>query len=236
MDPLLWQRLHGGSTHAPIVLLPVSALIDVVAGRLRDPGARRGLRATALGSAISGILGGLGAAASGLFMTNGQVFGDGLERMHHLFVWPAFALGCALVAWRCWRRGHLSPISMRVYLAGMAAASALMLGAGCYGGEMLLGAETKNGNAGDPFAAAAETAAVARGHDLFLLNCAHCHGDDGLGSDEAPNLATRQVSNARIALVVHNGIKGEMPKFNQKLTDNDVQLLIHFVHSIKSIK
>jgi mono/diheme cytochrome c family protein len=65
------------------------------------------------------------------------------------------------------------------------------------------------------------------------MNCAYCHGDDALGTDEAPNLATRRVSNARIASVIRNGIKGEMPRFNQKLHDEDVQLLIYFLNSFK---
>jgi len=71
------------------------------------------------------------------------------------------------------------------------------------------------------------------GYRLFDYNCAHCHGDDARGTDEAPNLVTRRVSNARIAFVIKNGIKGEMPRFNQKLHDEDVETLVHFLGSLK---
>jgi len=233
MDALFWQRLHGGSTHLPIVLLPMSVVIDFFARRAREEALRQGLHAAGLGAAVAGILGGCGAIVSGLFMTNGRMLGHGFERMHHLFVWPAFGLCVAMVTWRIiWRR-RFSPRSFIIYLAGMSAASVLMLGAGFWGGEMLLGAETKSDSAPALTSAADEKTLVARGHDLFLMNCAHCHGDDARGTDEAPNLVTRRVSNARIAFVIKNGIKGEMPRFNQKLHDEDVQALVHFLHSLK---
>ena len=77
-----------------------------------------------------------------------------------------------------------------------------------------------------------EPSAVMRGHDLFLTNCAHCHGDDARGTDEAPDLTKFHKSEARIASVVKNGIKGEMPRFGQKLTDADVKMLIRFIRSL----
>jgi Cytochrome C oxidase, cbb3-type, subunit III len=68
-----------------------------------------------------------------------------------------------------------------------------------------------------------------RGRDLFLMNCAHCHGDDARGTEEGPDLTKFQKSEARIASVVKNGIKGEMPRFGQKLTAADVKMLIRFI-------
>ena len=67
---------------------------------------------------------------------------------------------------------------------------------------------------------------------LFLKNCAHCHGDDARGTDEAPDLTKFHKSEAHIATVVKNGIKGEMPRFGQKLTDDDVKMLIRFILSL----
>jgi cytochrome c oxidase cbb3-type subunit 3 len=75
--------------------------------------------------------------------------------------------------------------------------------------------------------------ALARGHDLFLMNCAHCHGDDAHGTEEAPDLTTLRKSDTRIASVVKNGIKGEMPRFDQKLSDESVRLLTLFLHSVR---
>jgi mono/diheme cytochrome c family protein len=71
-----------------------------------------------------------------------------------------------------------------------------------------------------------------QGYTLFLMNCAHCHGNDAHG-DEGPDLHGVAKSDARIASLIKNGIKGEMPKFGAKLTDNDVQALIAFVRSLK---
>jgi mono/diheme cytochrome c family protein len=73
-----------------------------------------------------------------------------------------------------------------------------------------------------------------QGHSLFMLNCAHCHGTDARGEDEGgPDLHGVTKSDARIASMIKNGIKGEMPKFGAKLTDADVQALIAFVRSLK---
>jgi mono/diheme cytochrome c family protein len=71
-----------------------------------------------------------------------------------------------------------------------------------------------------------------KGYDLFLLNCAHCHGNDARG-DEGPDLHGVTRSDARIASLIKNGIKGEMPKFATKLGDMDVKALIAFVRSLK---
>jgi mono/diheme cytochrome c family protein len=71
-----------------------------------------------------------------------------------------------------------------------------------------------------------------QGYGLFLMNCAHCHGNDARG-DEGPDLHGVTKSDARISSLIKNGIKGEMPRFGGKLTDTDVQALIAFVRSLK---
>ena len=143
----------------------------------------------------------------------------------------SLAIVIGLVAGRLFLRRQLSPGSQRAYLVGMFIASALMLGAGYWGGEMLLHAAPENLGATSVLSQS-DPSAVMRGHDLFLLNCAHCHGDDARGMDEAPDLTKFHKSEARIASVVKNGIKGEMPRFGQKLTDADVKMLIRFIRSL----
>src|SRR5258707_2782149 len=101
---MFWQRLHGGSSHFPIVLLRASVAFDFVARPLRDLSLRRGLHAAGLGSAIVGVLGGCGAVVSGLVMTGGHILGDGQGKMYHLVVWPSFSLAGSLVACRLSRR------------------------------------------------------------------------------------------------------------------------------------
>jgi len=71
-----------------------------------------------------------------------------------------------------------------------------------------------------------------KGHTLFLMNCAHCHGADARG-DEGPDLHGVTKSGARIASLIKNGKKGEMPKFSSKLNDAEVQALVAFVQSLK---
>jgi mono/diheme cytochrome c family protein/uncharacterized protein YceK len=232
MDAIFWQRLHGGSTHLPIVLLPLSVMFDVVALRLRDAAARRAFHLAGVALAFTGVLGGCAAVIAGLAMSHGNMLGSGEEKLHHLFVWPGFIISIVLVAWRLFPRRQVSPAWLRVYLAGMGVASALMLGAGYWGGEMLLHAEPEN-SATVSALSRNEPSAVMRGHDLFLMNCAHCHGDDAHGTEEAPDLTTLRKSDTRIASVVKNGIKGEMPRFDQKLSDESVRLLTLFLHSVR---
>jgi len=71
-----------------------------------------------------------------------------------------------------------------------------------------------------------------QGYSLFLQNCAHCHGEDASG-DEGPDLHGVIKSDERIAAMIKNGVKGQMPKFGAKFTDADVQSLIAFVRSLK---
>jgi mono/diheme cytochrome c family protein len=73
---------------------------------------------------------------------------------------------------------------------------------------------------------------VAQGQHLFLMNCAHCHGDDARG-DEGPDLHGLRKTDARLSALIKNGVKGEMPRFNQKLSESDVQALIGFLNSLK---
>ncbi|PWU19958.1 MAG: hypothetical protein C5B50_05080 [Verrucomicrobia bacterium] len=74
-----------------------------------------------------------------------------------------------------------------------------------------------------------------QGFTLFMMNCAHCHGDDAHGG-EGPDLHGVTKSDERIAALIKNGIKGEMPKFSAKLADHDVHALVAFVRLLKDTK
>src|SRR6185295_10642535 len=163
MDGLFWQRLHGGSTHLPIMLLPLSVIFDLVGLRMRDDAARRAFRRAGAALAFAGVLGGGAAVIAGLAMTHGNMLGHGEEKLHHLFVWPGFILSIALVAWRGFPRRQISPGWLRLYLVGMSLASALMLGAGYWGGEMLLHTESEN-PAASPVLSGNEPSSLGRGH------------------------------------------------------------------------
>ena len=75
------------------------------------------------------------------------------------------------------------------------------------------------------------TADAEQGKHLFLMNCAHCHGDDARG-DEGPDLHELHRSDARIHEVITAGIKGEMPSFGKKLGDPDVRQLIAYLRTL----
>ena len=75
------------------------------------------------------------------------------------------------------------------------------------------------------------TGDAAQGRHLFLMNCAHCHGDDARG-DEGPDLHDLHRSDARIHEVITAGIKGEMPSFGKKLGDPDVRQLITYLRAL----
>jgi mono/diheme cytochrome c family protein len=77
------------------------------------------------------------------------------------------------------------------------------------------------------------TGEAAQGRHLFLMNCAHCHGDDALG-DEGPDLHDLHKSDARIHQVITGGIKGEMPSFAKKLGEPEIRQLTAYLRTLKS--
>ena len=75
-------------------------------------------------------------------------------------------------------------------------------------------------------------ASVEGGHKLFERNCVHCHGDDARG-DEGPSLHNLKLSDARIANRIKDGVKGEMPRFGSKLSDQEIAALTAYIRSLK---
>jgi mono/diheme cytochrome c family protein len=73
---------------------------------------------------------------------------------------------------------------------------------------------------------------VARGRQLFLHSCAHCHGNDARG-DEGPDLHDLQVSDRRIASVITTGIKGEMPSFAKKHGAEEIAALVVYLRTLE---
>src|ERR1700735_4436116 len=101
IDPALWPKLHGASTHFPMGLTMAAALFEVAAVFVPGESPHRGnLRAAGYYTIILGALGTFPAVLSGLFMTKGEVLGHDALLFHHLFVWPAFAGLVGLGVWR----------------------------------------------------------------------------------------------------------------------------------------
>jgi len=236
MNASFWQRIHGGSTHFPIVLLMASVVFDFVAWRSRDEALRRGLHIAGFGSAVVGMLGGIGAVIAGLIMTRGRMLGGGSERIHHLFVWPAVITCIVFVGWRLFRSGRIPQRGLGIYLTGMSVASALMVGAGYSGGEMVLGAEIKNvpasSSSNNPASKSDQMALVAAGQQLFLKNCAHCHGADAHG-DEGPDLHNLDWTDEQITTRIRNGKKGQMTAFAGKFAPSQISDVVAYLRTLK---
>jgi uncharacterized membrane protein len=133
-----WLRLHGGSTHFPIVLLFVSVLFDALGLYWPERSARRGLHLAGFCAVLIGIGFTFVAVASGLAISRWHTLGSGSLLRHHIFVWPAFGISIALVVWRLIMRERASSRAFGIYLLGMVAASALVFAAGYWGGELAL--------------------------------------------------------------------------------------------------
>jgi mono/diheme cytochrome c family protein len=82
--------------------------------------------------------------------------------------------------------------------------------------------------------------------DIFLTNCARCHGADGRGDTplgqtyQAPNFSDDQWwrTNSKITgtrslvSIVSNG-KGSMPAFGKKLKPSEIKLLVNYVRRFR---
>ena len=232
MDNNFWLRLHGASTHFPIVLFAISVLFDSLTIFLPDESRRSGLRSAGFFCALIALLASVGAVTSGLVISGGKIWGSGTLLRHHQFVWPGLALTLGLVSWRVLARDRIGRSGFAIYLGGMTVSSALVFVAAYFGGELAL-----NGNAMLTATAApmpvADSKQIAAGRHLFLMNCAHCHGDDATG-DEGPDLHGLHKTDARLNAIIRNGIKGEMPRFEKKFNEEDVTALIAYLKSLRT--
>ncbi len=72
----------------------------------------------------------------------------------------------------------------------------------------------------------------ATGRELFVMSCAHCHGDDAHG-DEGPDLHNLRIGDTHIALLIKSGIKGDMPSFEKKHNDADIVAITAYLRTLK---
>lgn len=73
---------------------------------------------------------------------------------------------------------------------------------------------------------------AARGRSFFFQSCAHCHGQDADGGEDAPSLLKLQISGAHMALVIQSGIKDEMPSFAKKYSAQDTEALVAYLKTL----
>lgn len=79
------------------------------------------------------------------------------------------------------------------------------------------------------------------GADIFKSKCAACHGTDGKGATamgkslKLRDLSSADVQNqsdADLTSIITNG-KGKMPKYDGKLTKNQIDSVVKFIRTLK---
>ena len=73
---------------------------------------------------------------------------------------------------------------------------------------------------------------AVKGRSYFLQSCAHCHGQDADGGEDAPSLLKLQISGAHMTLVIQSGIKGEMPSFAKKYSAQDTAAIVAYLKTL----
>jgi len=138
MDPTIWAKAHGATTHFPLALALSSVAFDTAGFALARKPIGNDLRAAGYWTMIAGAAGTMPAVLSGLLMTKGIVMGHDALRLHHMFVWPAFVLLVALGTWRLVQGRHASPRGLAAYLVLAGLAAGLMAVGAYWGGEMMI--------------------------------------------------------------------------------------------------
>jgi len=139
MNNAFWARMHGGATHFPIALLVVSVAFDVAGFCWRNELRRREFRAVGFYSLLIAAAASPVAVLSGIALSKGQLMGSGMLALHHYFIWPAFGLLIGLAVWRSVMRERASRRAFGGYLVLAIITATAMLGAGYWGGEMIIG-------------------------------------------------------------------------------------------------
>jgi uncharacterized membrane protein len=138
MESAIWAAIHGATTHFPIALILCSGGADALGFALAGRPVVRDLHAVGYWTMLLGATGTVPAVFSGLVMTKGNLLGHGALRMHHLFVWPAFALITGLATWRLIVGRRATRGRFAGYLLGVGCAVSCTLAAGYWGGELMM--------------------------------------------------------------------------------------------------
>ncbi len=90
----------------------------------------------------------------------------------------------------------------------------------------------------------ADATSVARGAELFMINCAMCHGETGEGNgpianhiqNKPANLTSDTVqskSDGALFLTITNGVTGRMPALNENFTVRERWDIVNFLRTLK---
>jgi cytochrome c oxidase cbb3-type subunit III len=91
----------------------------------------------------------------------------------------------------------------------------------------------------NPLASTPQTIArIEAGRQVFLTNCAACHGEDAKGNQDlgAPNLSDRfwiyGGDFEKIITTIHGGRQGHMPTWDERLSPAEIKILALYVYSL----
>ena len=90
---------------------------------------------------------------------------------------------------------------------------------------------------------APDAASLARGQELFRINCQMCHGPEGKGDGPIANylqnkpanlsgLAVQSLSDGGIFMTISEGIQGKMPALNENLTVRERWDVVNYVRTL----
>jgi uncharacterized membrane protein len=122
-----WATTHAALNDLPAALLLAAVLFDLAGWALK----RETLRAAGLWTLWAGVVGGWGAYLSGRMaedsIDHGQAIHEIMQRHERLALY-LMVLFTAVLAWRLWRRGSLSPVEdLTVRLLGIAGVALLLV-------------------------------------------------------------------------------------------------------------
>jgi mono/diheme cytochrome c family protein len=90
----------------------------------------------------------------------------------------------------------------------------------------------------------ADAASVARGMELFNINCSHCHGLQAKGNGpvavylknkpaDLTSLPVQALSDGGIFLTISQGIQGKMPALNENLIVRERWDVVNYIRTLK---
>ena len=123
----------------------------------------------------------------------------------------------------------MTPLEIKGAMVAVITSAVILVATFTAGGIYRTRYETETQPGAKPLAT--ENLAV-KGRSYFLQSCAHCHGRDADGGEDAPSLLKLQITSAHMALVIHSGIKGEMPSFAKKYNEQDLAALVAYLKTL----
>jgi mono/diheme cytochrome c family protein len=128
--------------------------------------------------------------------------------------------GCAVI---------ITPLEIKGAVAGVITSVLVLIATFTAGGIYRNRIERETEPVNQPLDAAK---LAAKGRGFFFQSCAHCHGQDADGGEDAPSLLKLQISGAHMALVIQSGIKDEMPSFAKKYNEQDTTAIVAYLKTL----